>query len=995
MLIRKVLSETDLVFYKEAFDKNGFVSRVSDAISEFFRYRVSPDSLLVSQNPKLKDLYNIYVNYIEYLKREYISTDEILDFLAAANLDFLSETTVWADGFVSFSKQEQNVLDRLIASAKDVYIAFASDTPANYYDDLKISDLYFESKNAVNKFKNYKTPAPIFLKREKRDVEIEIIKAQNIFGELKNASFKIHYLAREKNYRYNEIALVAPDVNEYKGKIRSAFSEFGIPAFFDAKTDVLSHPLTELIRSLADIAVYNYSYEAVFRFLKTGLTGIERDECDDLENFVLAKGVKGYKWKTNWRGADDRVLEIKNRVLEIIEPINALSKKKEFPIEVFCERIFDVLFKINIDERLKNLIQNERRPDVLRLHKQIWGKIVGVFEKLVEILGKKKTGWFEFGKILDAGLSEIDMGIIPPVCDSVYVGDLKRSRLPEIKALFLIAANDGITPPIISESGILTDDLRAELLAAGIELAPDRARETAAQNFLIEKTLSKPSEYLCVSYSAQTLEGKRLRRFNFKIAEKEDAKKGAKKGAKESVKESVKESAKEIVKEGAKEGAAAKETIFIPEPSIRELGAALYKYSRECEPPNAEIANYLDLYNAVRDTEEAKTIAELISSDVSEQKLSREAVKDIYGAELPISASRIEKFAACPFAYFIEYNLKARKRKIHEIGAPDLGELFHRILEKFTAEMPPDTLKTIKRERIKELVRICVDSIIRENIEENTNKTDAFDAFTEDARLAYAVRKIKRVAERSIWALSLHAKCGDFENYAVEAPINEIKIQINSKTLRVAGRIDRVDVYNDNGTLYAKIIDYKSGAKKFDLDDVYFGTQTQLLLYMDAFIKRAQTDRPSGTPEIAPPDPSRPSGAPENAPVKVLPGGAFYFNLDDPIVDYSPDYEEEILKKFSMSGLVLEDAAKALDKNYPKGFVFKGDAVSLEKFNEILESVNLKIIELGEEILKGNIKVAPFKKGVSTGCDYCEFRSVCQFDIIDKPRKYNYTPRSK
>jgi ATP-dependent helicase/nuclease subunit B len=350
----------------------------------------------------------------------------------------------------------------------------------------------------------------------------------------------------------------------------------------------------------------------------------------------------------------------------------------------------------------------------------------------------------------------------------------------------------------------------------------------------------------------------------------------------------------------------------------------------------------------------------------------------------------------CPYSYFIAYNLKAKERKLYEIQPIDYGNLFHDILESFSklVNVSDKKWRELQIDEINTLVNECVEDVV---------KLDKNEILMNSDKNKYAIKNIKRLSSRSIWALTEHIKLGSFEPFGSEVsfsengPINCITIKINDeRKITLTGRIDRIDIYDDNNNKYVKIMDYKSGNMQFNIDDLYFGTQLQLILYMDSFIKNCE--KILGKDSIT---------------SEVLPGGMFYFNIKDPILEINDDLdkdeiEELLLQSFKMTGIALTDVVSRIDNTIDTSSVvipvkLKKDGsfsesssiADVAKFNEIREFAIGKTKEIGENIFKGRIDVLPFKKGTETACTYCPYDAICMFQINDNNIKYNVIKKQK
>jgi len=503
----------------------------------------------------------------------------------------------------------------------------------------------------------------------------------------------------------------------------------------------------------------------------------------------------------------------------------------------------------------------------------------------------------------------------------------------------------------------LTDRDRAGLAEKDVGLSDGRG-ESMLHELSIYTALSKPTEYLELSYAASAIDGKaanpsglisKLRR----------------------------------IFPGLEAELADDFTITAPEP-VFGATAALLGAAREGGVTPEAMDGALDFF--IKDDAYRERLTRM--TDVAEHglrcgDLSPESAAKLYGDEIRTSASRLEKYAACPFAYFVRYNLNARERRIYEVMSVDLGVLLHEILAEFTR------LISLAGLRLKDVTESDIERYVEEAFD-NLKDLPENEVFFSSASYSHLIGRTMRVAKRSVWALAEHMRLGDFTELGAEigftsdAPITEIRLDGGGRRFILTGRVDRVDVLDFNGVTYVKIIDYKSGAVKFDRDDVYAGTQMQLALYLGYFMKQFKR------------------GA------RVLPGGIFYFNLADPVVDADAfDYasgdpyaalNEKILSEFKMSGLTLadRDIVRRIDRNAGTSSLvlsnvgfnkssatgFKSGAAVADEagFEELLTRVADKVKEIGRGMVSGAIRPRPYQKGPAAACRYCSYGGICGYE---------------
>lgn len=1020
MALQKILLEQrdDLPYFCHMMDKNGFVSRLGKTITEFFRYRVTPEQLETMSNQeglshsvqdKCRDMASIYRRYEEFLSETYLTGDTTLSLLEEklASSAAFGDTEIWLDGFYGFTPQEYGVIAQLLRLCKRVSITLPMDEHSYFASSLPPAAPFFEPHLTKQKLvslaeemgiamespvffkENHRaqTPALAFLEKnyfygyykKSPDHEgIHICSCATRESEMTYAAGQILSLVREKGLRYRDIAIVTNAMSAYEKGLKGILSEAGIPCFVDSRRDIASHPLIGLVNSLLECVVYDFRYESVFSYLKTGLTPMAQEDMDILENYVLAYGIKGYKWKKDvWTygfqpGQEAEQAYLNNLRAQVMMPfasLLALKRKKNLPLRDWVTALVVQLDTLGIAEKLTALSEaaaakgNAAKAEE---HRQIWQILMDVLQKAVEILGDAPMSLDTFARILSAGLEESSMGLIPPTADSLLVGDIERSRLPDIKALLVLGVNDGILPAPAENTGIFTETEREALTAAGMELAPDGKRKLFEEQFLIYRGLTKPSHALYLTYANGDTEGKAL--FPSSL---------------------IARIAKMYPTLTEERDDALPLSSLTPGGCFHQLGTQMRKHVEESpmEPM------WQDIYSYFATTPQWQQQLSLLRQGFSvhdrRQKLSPKTAKNLYGKNILSSVSRLERFAACPFAYFAEYGLKARPRQLYQLRTPDLGNLFHQVLEQFAATLKKDGIswQTLTQEETERRMDAAVDEAAPHLGNE---------ILMDSAANRYLIKRLKRISRRAGWTLVRHIQSGMFEPAGYEVgfgphealPPIVIGMSDGSKLI-LRGKIDRVDLLDAEGNKFVKIIDYKSGTKAFDFQDIYYGLQLQLLLYLDAYLKNHGTE-------------------------SYRPGGVFYFRITDPTQTVTEEMSAEeiehlLYSKMQMSGLVLENETviKAMDEVFvdpvsggmrlgasdiiPLKYTKKGTptASSLlateEEYNALMAFTAKRAATIGESMKAGIITPAPYRKQNSTPCDYCVFSSICRYEYKDRP----------
>ena len=1037
MLIHKVLNEKieSLEYFRKISREQGFYEIVSDVISEFKKYNVEVDSLRnIEESIQESDLYNkirelsiIYEAFNEEMNEGYIDGDDELTLLGKKLLenDIYTNSEVWIDEFSTFTPQQLEIIRLLARRCKRVNITLCMDNRDNSNGNQDITDVFNTIKNTENKIlkimkeNNISYDKPINLNminvnegynRFKNSPELEHIekyfftypfnsfngkcenvklyKANNIYDEIERVAKSITALIRSGKYRYKDISVVCRNIDDYEKITSVIFKDYEIPYFLDKKLELLNNPLIILITSAFEILFKDWSYESVFKYLKTGLTGIENNYIDILENFVLEYGVKGYKWTVkeiiseSWFNNNEELSEEKIFISEIMDEVrrpllvfhNKIRGKHK--VSHICKAIYEFLIDIHAFERINEWIEKFDEiglEDKVKEYSQVEESVIDILDQAVDVMGDKDLDSYDFFKILNSGFNNEEIGVIPVALDQVNIGDVARIKGRDVKVLYIVGVNDGILPASKKEEGILSDNDRNILSDIGIELASNTRNKVFEEQFLLYTVLTISSDCLMISYPMADFEGKslrpsivisRIKKILPKLVEESDLYDLS----------SYKDKLNKVIS---------------PIPTFNELILAMRK---NCDEENVE-EYWREVYKWYKDSPEyenkVKNIFKGLDYSNLKNHVNKNNLRELYANEdgkLMFSVSRLEKYAECPFSYFVQYGLKAKNRKIYEFTPPDLGSFVHDILDLFTNRVKKEGIlwSELNNERCKEIVSNLID--IR--LSEQTNSI-----LNSSKRFKYLSQRFKRVISKSVTVMAEQIGKGEFEVFKTEFDFGNYKtgeaVMLNlqdDEKVYLQGRIDRIDTLDLDGQTYIRIIDYKTGAKKFDLNELYYGLQMQLLVYLDAIIKNSKYILEK----------------------QVVPGAVLYFKVDDPIIKSkkemtTEEVETEVLEELKLKGLVLKDAkvVKAMDRDIegyslviPAAFKKDGDfkstsdVVTEEEFTLLREYVNRKMISLCEDMLCGDIKIEPTKQANRSYCEYCDFSSICQFDTSIKDNKY-------
>lgn len=1020
LLLRKVaIEEKDrLKVLKNNLKKIGYITEMKSVISELTQYDVTAEQLdqmisYAGKNPalaaKLEDIQVLYEAFREKRRGKYITSEEVLGLLCdvAARSETLRGSTILLDGFTGFTPIQQKLLKELLGLASYVAVTVTIDARENFWRVGGKHELFYLSKKTIHTvaelakktgtellepvvlgekgcYRFAGTRALEFLEKrllrpgvrvfEEPQDAVTVHASKNALEEARFAAREILRLVREEGYRYQEIAVITGDLPSYGEYVRKIFGEHGIPCFIDETKAVLLNPLIEFIRAALEMASKNFSYESVFRYLRTGLAGISGEETDILENYVIAAGKKGIRaWKEEWQrptrtmdeAAVARCEEIRKRVMEPLLPFLEVMKDSKAEAGKKTEALYDLIAAQEIQEKLsvyEKQFDLEGNRAAAREYGQIYAIVMGLLDKVVDLLGDECVTLREYTEILEAGFEEAKVGVIPPMTDRVTVGDIERTRLRPVRALIFLGLNDGWVPKSGGRGGILSELDRELLEDCGVELAPGARENGYIQRFYLYQMLTKPSERLCLSYSKAKPDGGAMRP-SYIVNEIRGMFAGL-----------------QVTDEDREQGLA--EQIVIPEDGISRLVQGMRKL-RQGEPDQewAELYGWYYGNNVYR--ERVKRLVEAAFFTQSGEGLGKKMAEILYGSVLEGSVSRLEQFAACAFSHFLLYGLKLRPREEYTFQPVDMGNIFHRVIEIFSDKVRrgPYTWFDLPDEVRDQWAEECVRMAVEES---------GADVLRSSARNAYVVRRISRIMKRTLWALCEQVKAGDFVpgsyevSFSMAEDLEAVNIALTEKEkMRLRGRIDRIDTCEKEDAVYVKVIDYKSGNTQFDLVALYYGLQLQLVVYLNAAMEIEQRMHPDK---------------------EIVPGGIFYYRMQDPMIDRGSQETEEqirqrILGSLRLNGLVnsQEEVVQSMDREAGPGKKKSSDVIPVsytksgysayasvagrKRFEELSGFVNEKLRDLGRRILEGETVPSPYERKGRTACEFCVYREVCGFDI--------------
>lgn len=1002
--------------------KIGYIHEVKSAISEFMQYGIGLQEMEQLTEyarsrgalyHKLQDLGVLYRAFVEYIHEKFITTEETLDRLKEAlpRSGIIRNSVIAFDGFTGFTPIQNRVIQELIRLAKKVIVTVTIDDRENPYQMDGEHKLFHLSKKTVSDLRRlagqvdvaedeavwcagrpegrlprfvdnaelshlernlFRYPSQVY---EQEVHSLCLFEASTPKEEIRQTCIAIRkLLAGSTGLHYRDIAVVTGDMGAYGSLAEEEFAKFGIPIYLDHTRGILRNPFAEYIRSALRIVLQDFSYEAVFHYLRTGLTGFAAQDVDRLENYVRRFGIHGRKrwqdifiYKEDGRKGEEAALAqlaqynvMREGLLMQLAPLLAPAQTAGELVQA----LYQFLVHNELQQKLKHYeLQFQEQGDLARAKEygQIYALVIDLLDQIYGLLAGEKMERREFADILDSGLTEISVGTIPQNVDRVLVGDIERTRLKQVKVLFFLGVNDGNIPKGAANGGIISDIDREFLRESSLELAPSPRQQMYIQRLYLYLNMTKPSERLYLSYAKVGNDGKSLRpAYLVDLVQKLFPALRVRTPEQDPLEEQV---------------VCGRDGMGLLADMLRD-----YACGRISEQSRRQTYTF---YHSYQNREQYRdTLDKLIRTAFYRYRdtpLSGMVTRALYGTMLQNSVSRLERYAACAYGHFLQYGLALGERDEYSFRDVDMGNVFHGVLELFAGKLeehgyswfdfPADAAEKMVTEAIEAYAASYGETILYSS-----------------ARNRHLIGRMARILKRTVLTLQRQLRKGAFVpekfemSFSMIEDLESLNIALNEQErMRLRGRIDRVDTCEAEDTVYVKVIDYKSGSRKFDLAALYYGLQLQLVVYMNAAVEMERKKHPDK---------------------KVVPAAMLYYHIDDPMVEDGESMTPEqintrLLQDLKMTGIVNEndEAVRLLDQE----FTAKSDILPLERKKDgsfsarssvikeddlqvVSSYVNQKIRELGSGILDGTISVNPYEQGAGNACTYCAYKSVCGFD---------------
>ena len=1013
MVLRALLLRhaDELKLFRGSARRPGFAQELGRLLNELQQHQFTPAKLqaLVQREDlprelrdKLHDLALLLEKYADWLHdHELQDGNHLLDFATGAlrdkfkiqNSKFKIES-LWLDGFAEMTPQELDLLAAVMPACDRATLAFCLDESGAHAGEnswlsiwsavgktfqqcrqrienlpgCEVSIETLKRGSEKNRFAKNSTLAALeqcwSLPAQKPSAirhppsSVRVMSCLNAEAEAAFAAREILKFTRHGG-RFRDCAVLVRNLDAYHKPLARAFQRCDIPFFLDRRESVAHHPLAELTRGALRTVAFDWRQDDWFAALKAGFSPVNEDAIDALENAALEFGWRGKKWREPLPDEASEQLRI-----SIFPPFKnfyaQLGQNKFSPTGAqLAGALRELWDDLKVEPTLERWALDEEKSAIRNpqstIHQTVWDQMNAWLDNLELAFANEQLPLRDWLPVLEAGLANLTVGVVPPALDQVLIGAIDRARNPDLKFTLVLGVNETIFPATPAAQTILTDADRDEL-GQTISLGPDLRERLARERYYGYIACTRSSDKLVVTHSRQDAEGKALNPSPF-IAH-----------------------LRQIFPDLEDEEFNG-EIKLADAQHANEIAPALML--APFVPANPGTENWSELMALPALAELLKNLGALREPDPAEN-LSPALAEKLYGSTLRTSVSRLEEFAACPFRFFVRSGLRADERKVFELDARERGSFQHDVLKIFHEQLMAegkqwrDLEPAEARERIGKITAAQTEHF-RDGL------------FRDSAETIFAARALAESLQDFVAVIVAWLReQNDFDPAAAElafdnkpdvtVPAWEINL-VGGHQLALHGRIDRVDLWRDpaSGDALALVLDYKSSSKKLDKVLVEHGVQLQLLAYLNVLRHWKNPQAVFGVN-------------------RLVPAGVFYVNLRGEYkgggsrAEILADADAARRKAYRHTGRFDADALTQLDRtgaadqfNYRRnndGSLRKGSVEALPRaeFENLLDGVETQLRTMGERIFSGAAQVDPYRKRKQTPCEHCDYSAICRID---------------
>lgn len=969
MFMRKAIKqlEGELQLFKTSSAAINSIETLVSAITEFKQASVSSEELMRISSVysdsllgmKLHDLSLIMSSYDALIKNKYIDPNDDLDiaYKQAKTNGYFCDKAVYFDGFSGFTGQQYHIIKQCLSDSKMVAFAFCTDFKnqsdygvfANVNDTVNSIVKIAENSNVkdinIHNLNTSKIDNEVFIavenllsgiKREKTNPDniIHFNKFSNKYDEIEYIASEIRKLVRTKGYRYKDFAVLTGNSENYSAIADAIFSKLDVPIYLDKKVPLIETPVAGFILSSLR-ASRNFSSGEIIKYIKSGLTDLTTKEISDIDDYVFLWNIKADEWESAWVKNPYGLSEIKTEKLnKRLEYLNQLRQRIVEPLKIFnntnedyainiCKKIFRFLEKNNVAEHLNNCVNRLQSDGEFTEAQYItgsWEAVLNILDDIASCYSEDKLTIREFIEILEFAFKKHKIGGIPQGLDEVYFASSDRIERNDFKVVFVFSLNYGEFPNYSGDCGLLNPYERGRLIGNSINISDTYISYAIEENYSLYKALTSWEEKLYLSYHFSDYDGK------------------------------ICEPSNDLIELSKLFG------LTISEVSNIEIQSLIQAFSR--------------LTKGDLDENDEKVVKDILSKDEflseklryinsidtsSNDYIDPTIAKKLYGENTYTSASKIEQYYKCPYAYFIKFGLNITKPVSIDFKRMQRGLIVHYVLEKFIQEKL-ENFHSLNQKNLKEII----DEYIAEYIKNNVGQIDALDEYSK-----YILERILELLIELVPLICTELSNSNFKPIEYEYDLNNDEIESislngNEGTVRIHGVVDRFDMLKLEDKEYIRIVDYKTGVKKIKLSDILYGLNLQMFIYMSAI---CESDKFR----------SIPAGLLYQPINYIIRKGVDAEIHDSPKVNGILTNDVDILQQMDPSGKFMPfklTASGVPDK--------RSICISDDDFKSIFKYVKNKIVKMNDDLLYGKIAKDPCDSDAShRACDYCDYRDVC------------------
>ena len=987
VLMKKAIDavSAELKVFNKKVNSSSFITSMVKIYDEMKSCDISADNLTsVSEkidreilSLKLVDISKIISAYENLLKDEYYDASDELARLYGklVNTDYFKDRNVFIDGFNGFVANEYKILELVIEEAKNVTVTLATDS---FGSRDKYNLFSYVNKNAealkniadkngvpvdiVKLDRNYRTDNHALLCCEQHlfaadshtfadDCDnIEIYSAKNISDECNYIALQIKKELRNGR-KAKDIAVICRDINLYANEIVYAFRKYQIPYYDDERQPIHTQPLMVFVQYLLRTAVYSFKSEDILSLAKTGLTDLDSKSISSLENYIYLWNINGFKkwgspFTASTKGFASEITETDRKKLDSVNASRnyLFEKLNHFKNAVKAKNakeigaaVYNCLIAFHVNKHVKEIaetLSSYGKSILAEEQGRVWDILMNILNQLAVVLQNEEISAKDYLSLFNIMISCEDLGVLPQGLDNVQFGQADRMRADNPKSVYILGANEGEFPQAVTSGGLLSENDRIVLSNNNLELYSFGETLNLQERYFAYMAVSTACEKLTVTYLGN---------------------------GKNSAPSIIVTSLKKLFPH-------VREVKYndIPDIDLVESKAAAFELMAERFNDYSAFSESLKEYfkKDVRFSS-VRHLCENEDIRINDHELATK----LFGKNMYLSASRLEDFFNCRFRYFCKFGLMAKPRQKAEMDAMQTGTVIHYVLEKLICEVGSEQLGKMSEGEIKHIV----DKYLRSYLKNEMGSSGDFSA-----RFTYQFLRLSKMLYSVVLRLAAEFSQSEFKAKAFELNIDQdgdVKPNVieldNGGTVQIRGEVDRVDILEENGNRYVRVVDYKSGNKRFSLSDILYGLNLQMFVYLFTLCNDKSSEY---------------SG---------IPAGVLYMHAARSVLSTERNIEKEKLvheenKEFKMKGLVLYDEShdilSSMEKDLKGKYIpvkttkngIAGCFASLEELGRIGKRVENLIAEMGNQLQSGSIKQNPIHgKNHDKTCEFCDYSYVC------------------